>query len=122
MIIAVPLSDQNGMVSAVCEHFGSAPFYGIYDVTSKQLDIVSNANMEHEHGQCRPTDIFTDHVIEAVVCNGIGGRAVRKLDALGIAIYMAGQAPSIEVAIERFEKGELKKVDHKMACEGHDCH
>ena len=35
-------------------HFGSAPYFTIYDTDSKALEVVNNANSHHEHGTCNP--------------------------------------------------------------------
>ncbi|ARM30720.1 NifB/NifX family molybdenum-iron cluster-binding protein [Prosthecochloris sp. HL-130-GSB] len=122
MIIAVPLNEQAGFGSSVCEHFGSAPYYGVFDTGSGELSVVENVNSEHVHGQCRPADMFTDNRVDAVVCNGIGGRAAAKLQAHGIEIHIAGLAPNMKEAADRFVRGETRKMDTRNFCEGHDCH
>jgi len=40
--IFFPLLDDNGNDSKISEHFGHAPFFGVYDVENKELKIIEN--------------------------------------------------------------------------------
>ncbi len=122
MKVITPLDENEGILSKVCEHFGSAPFFAISDTESGDVTIIDNSNSHHEHGQCTPADLFTGMGIDAVVCNGIGARAASRMQASGIDIYMAGFASTLEDALSRFKAGSLTRVGPKQACEGHDCH
>jgi len=122
MKIIIPLDENNGLGSKVCEHFGSAPFYGIVETGTGAVEIIENANMHHDHGQCTPADAFATVGAGAVVVNGIGARAAARLQSLGIDIYMAAKAPTLAEAIDRFSNGSLQKVGPQKACEGHGCH
>lgn len=122
MKIIIPLDEQNGLGSRLCEHFGSAPFYGVVETETGKVEIIDNANMQHDHGQCTPADSFAGLGVTAVVLNGIGARAAARLQSLGIDIYMASMAPTLADAIERFGNGSLKKIEARQACEGHGCH
>ncbi|MEE9906068.1 NifB/NifX family molybdenum-iron cluster-binding protein [Chlorobium sp.] len=122
MKIIVPLDENNGGISKVCDHFGSAPFFAVADTENGAFDIIENGNSQHDHGHCTPADAFTGMGIKAVICNGIGARAAARLQETGIDIYMAGLARTVEDALERFGTGTLNKVGPKQACAGHDCH
>ena len=122
MKIIIPLDENNGLGSKVCEHFGSAPFFGVVESESGQVEITGNPNMHHDHGQCTPADAFAETGAGAVIVNGIGARAAARLQSLGIDIYMAAQAWSLADAIESFGNGALQKVGPQTACEGHGCH
>ncbi|ACF46572.1 MAG: NifB/NifX family molybdenum-iron cluster-binding protein [Prosthecochloris sp.] len=122
MKVITPLDENEGALSKVCEHFGSAPFFAVSDTETGTIEIIVNGDSHHDHGQCTPADAFTGMGVDAVVCNGIGARAAARLQASGIDIYMAGFASTLEDALNRFKGGALKKVGLKQACEGHDCH
>ncbi|MBF0585428.1 NifB/NifX family molybdenum-iron cluster-binding protein [Prosthecochloris sp. N3] len=121
-MIAVPLNNRDGLASTVCEHFGSAPYYALFHPETQQLEIVDNPNSEHVHGQCRPADVFTGNGVQAVICNGIGGRAASKLHAHGVEIYIAGMAATAGEALERYTSGKARKMDARSVCGGHECH
>ncbi|MBN1928795.1 MAG: NifB/NifX family molybdenum-iron cluster-binding protein [Chlorobiaceae bacterium] len=122
MKIIIPLDENDGLGSRVCEHFGSAPFFGVVQSESGQVEIIGNPNMNHEHGQCTPADAFAGTGAGAVIVNGIGARAAERLQSLGIDIYMAAQVETLADAIERFGNGELQKAGAQAACQGHGCH
>ncbi|HHE31196.1 MAG TPA: dinitrogenase iron-molybdenum cofactor biosynthesis protein [Chlorobaculum parvum] len=122
MKIIIPLDENNGAGSRVCEHFGSAPFFGVVQTEPAQVEIIVNPNMHHDHGQCTPADAFAETGADAVIVNGIGARAAARLQSLGIDIYMAAHAQTLAEAIERFSSGALQKVGPQTACEGHGCH
>jgi predicted Fe-Mo cluster-binding NifX family protein len=122
MKVVVPLSEQASLNSAVCEHFGSAPFFAVADTEAGSFDIISNMAMNHEHGQCTPADLFSGNGVEAVLCNGIGARAASKLQMLGIDVYLAADAPTLEDALARFSNGTLARMTVEQSCQGHDCH
>ncbi len=119
MIIAVPLDNQAGWTSFVCDHFGSAPYFGIVDLETGTVDIISNSNSHHEHGQCSPISALSGREVHVVICNGIGGGAINKLRMMGIDVWHGGQAPTLEEAITRFKAGQLGRMELQHACQGH---
>jgi len=122
MKVVIPLNEPAGSPSSMCEHFGSAPYYAVADTETATFEITANGNSHHDHGQCTPADVFAGMGVNAVICNGIGARAASKLQMMGIDVYMAGLAPTLEEALKRFGAGTLIKVTAQQACQGHDCH
>ncbi|TCD47137.1 NifB/NifX family molybdenum-iron cluster-binding protein [Chlorobium sp. N1] len=122
MKVVLPLEEKNGMASAMCEHFGSAPFFAVADSDTDAVVIIANPNSDHVHGQCTPADAFAGMGADAVICNGIGARAATKMQMVGIGVYLADGSPTLADALGRFKAGELVKVTAEQACQGHDCH
>ncbi len=122
MIVAVPLETSEGLDSLICEHFGSAPLYAVCDTQSGRLQIVDNANKGHVHGQCSPIDVFSQNNIEAVLCKGIGARAIGKLKMLNIDVFVAGGLSTLSEALESLKRGTMRKVANQDACQAHGCH
>ena len=58
MKICVPSLSPNDLESELSEHFGSAPFYIIYDTEKKAHEVVNNGDTEHQHGSCMPVDLL----------------------------------------------------------------
>ncbi len=54
MKICIPTETGEGKNAQVYGHFGSAPYFTIYDTDAQSIEIVDNANSHHEHGTCNP--------------------------------------------------------------------
>ena len=122
MILAIPTENMRGDLSDVYGHFGSAPFYAFYNSTDEKLDFVDNGNKGHEHGQCQPVNELKEKNVEAVICGGMGLRAINNLNSLGIKVYYAENAGTVKEIVKMFKNGELKELLPDMACQNHSCH
>jgi predicted Fe-Mo cluster-binding NifX family protein len=81
----VPLMDREGETSAVANHFGHAPYFGIYDAAGKKLRIVNNT-LNHT-GEKSPVDqIVEKHHPTVVYARGIGRRALTLFRERGVAV------------------------------------
>ena len=110
-----------GQEAKVYGHFGSAPCFTVYDTETDDCEIVDNSNQHHTHGTCNPIDALDGKDIEAVVCNGMGKRAVQKLNEAGIRTYKASGANVREV-IDKYRANELEEMTLENACHQHGCH
>jgi predicted Fe-Mo cluster-binding NifX family protein len=121
MKICMPVAEQNGMNSIVFGHFGSAPFFAIYDTESKSLAFVDNNESEHEHGQCMPVDAIRKTGAEAVLCRGMGMRAASLLIQAGIkACIVDGE--TVSEAIAQYNANKVSIINETNACNHHGCH
>ena len=84
MKICIPTETGDGKTAQVYGHFGSAPFFTIYDTDAKSIEVVDNANKHHEHGTCNPVAALRGRAVDVVVTGGMGARAVMMLNAQGI--------------------------------------
>jgi len=64
----MPVPEQNGMNSVIFGHFGSAPYFAMYDTEKKDVSFVTNNESEHEHGQCMPVGYLQKNGAEIVLC------------------------------------------------------
>lgn len=87
MKICIPTKTDSGHDAALSAHFGSAPFFTIYDTESKALESVKNQNQHHEHGRCSPRRAVANMGADAVVAAGLGQRALVGLNESGIKVY-----------------------------------
>ena len=69
MLICLPTQADAGAADTICDHFGSAPFFTLYDSESDQFTILKNKNDQHSHGTCHPLSQLMDHQIDGVVRN-----------------------------------------------------
>jgi predicted Fe-Mo cluster-binding NifX family protein len=121
MKICIPSESNEGKSSRLSDHFGSAPFFTIYNPDTGELDIVSNLNEHHQHGQCHPLSIIGVQNINAIICRGMGRRAVQALVDAGIKVYIS-TANTVGQSLTEFQEQKLAMMDLDGACRGHGCH
>ena len=121
MKLCIPTINDKGRLSELCDHFGSAPNFVIYDSDTDSFQNVANSNTEHEHGICHPMSNLEGLGIDAIVCKGIGRRALQKLHENEIKVYRADVRSADEVA-KSLAEAKLEEVTAQDACHGHDCH
>lgn len=120
MKICIAVAEAKGLESKLSAHFGSAPYFAIYDTESNELSCLSNANEHHKHGQCQPLQALHGLGIEVVISGGIGERAVAALNSAGIAVYRA-QRSSAAQALDALRSNALSLVTPEEACRKHSC-
>jgi predicted Fe-Mo cluster-binding NifX family protein len=121
MKLCMPTETNEGRAAHVYGHFGSAPYFTIYDTEKDHFEIVNNSNQHHAHGMCHPMNALMGKEINAVVCGGMGARAVQKLNEGGIKAYRAVPGTVADIA-EQFLKGGLEEITVTNACAQHGCH
>ena len=118
MLVCLPTNGKVGAADTICEHFGSAPFFTLYDSDSDGFTILKNKNAHHGHGTCHPLSQLVDHKIDGAVCQGMGRRPIGFLRQANIKVYYAG-SPQVADAIAKIKEGELMEIDPAQACAGH---
>lgn len=120
MKICIPTLTGDGADSKLSEHFGSAPFFIVYDADSGAISASANSNQHHSHGTCHPVSALGDAKIDAVICRGMGARAVLGLKQAGIRVY-ASDAQTVSQALEYLRRGALTELSGEGSCRGHGC-
>jgi len=121
MRLCIPTETPDGKSAQVFGHFGSAPFFTVYDTEKDTVEIIKNDNAHHAHGMCQPMAALNGKDIDAVVCGGMGARAVQMMNQGGVKAYRAIQGTVADVA-GKFSKGGLEEITVENACMKHDCH
>ncbi|MFA5146728.1 MAG: NifB/NifX family molybdenum-iron cluster-binding protein [Candidatus Omnitrophota bacterium] len=121
MRICVPTEDKEGLDGKVHGHFGSAKYFTIYDTEKKTLNVIDNTNAHHSHGTCHPIGVLGTASIDAVVCQGMGARAVQKLNESNIKAYQAS-GDTVADVVKKYERKELAEITPQNACAQHGCH
>lgn len=120
MKICIPTNGKNGIEETISEHFGRASTYTIVDLDTNEVNVVSNI-VNHESGQCHPTEVAVKEGIKIVLCAGLGRGALNALTSQGIDVYI-GASGTVKHAVESFKQGNLTKADRDTACAGHHGH
>lgn len=122
MRLCIPTTEETGLDARLSPHFGSAPFYTVADTASRSLSVLVNDHARHAHGQCEPTRSLTTQGIEAVVCRGLGRRALTGLRELGISVLIT-EAHTVGQALKDFDARKLHPLAEEDACGGsHEDH
>ena len=117
--VAIPVSEKNGMKSKTHAHFGSAPVYAIVETEGGEIEWYDNEEAEHTHGSCQPAGKLAQFHIDAVVCQGMGARAIDKLNGLGMKVYVNRRAATVEEVIEEIKQNRLTELSKEGACQQH---
>lgn len=120
MKICIPTQTNEGSKAKVCEHFGSAPYFTIYDTEKDDCETIDNFNQHHSHGTCYPMEALGSKNIDAVVCGGMGMRAIQGLNQSGIRIYRAAGV-TVEEVIKQYKANKLEEITQGNACAQHGC-
>ncbi|MBU1125887.1 MAG: NifB/NifX family molybdenum-iron cluster-binding protein [Candidatus Omnitrophica bacterium] len=121
MKICIPTQTDQGLNAEVHAHFGSAAYFTIYDTEKESIETIDNGNMHHAHGTCHPMKALGLKDIDAVVCAGMGARAVMGLNAAGIKAFRV-QGGSVSEVIKQFAQSTLEEITPDNACSQHNCH
>jgi len=121
MRLCIPTTTNDGKTAVVHSHFGSAPYFTIFDTATGDFEVIKNANQHHSHGTCHPMSALTGRKIDAVVCAGMGARAVQKLNEGGIKVYRSVSGIVVDIA-GQFLEGGLEEITVENACIQHKCH
>ncbi len=119
MKIAFPTQENIGLDSTVYNHFGSARFFIIVNDETNESEAIDNHDLNHAHGMCQPLAALGSNKVDAVVSGGIGGGALSKLNAAGIAVYR-GTEGTVSENLEMIKTGRLPEFSMKHACTGHE--
>ena len=121
MRVCIPTQTNAGHQAEAHGHFGSAPFFTIYDMEEDICEIVDNSDRHHAHGTRHPLGALDGKSIDAVICSGMGKRAIEKLNQAGIRVYRASDA-KVEEIVREYRTGGLEEITVANACGHHSCH
>jgi len=112
--IFFPLLDNNGEDSEISQHFGHAPFFGVYDIGKKELKIIEN-NLDHTDPSKSPIDQIEETVNPTTIfAKGIGGRAISLIAEKGMSLK-TGNYNTVKEVIENLDKleSQTQSCGHK---------
>ena len=118
MKLCVPVQKDEGLESCVCGHFGSAPFFILYDTKKQSRKTVNNTDQHHAHGACHPLSMLSGETIDVVLVGGIGARALQKFNSQGIRVFQSVEG-TVEENVDRFTKNTLLELTADNACMHH---
>lgn len=97
-------------------HLGRAPFLTVVDTDGGEVAVLENA--PHDGGHCHPTAVIDGRGVDAILCSGVGRRAVAALEGAGIRVLVT-QAQRVDEAVEALRRGAARALGASEACGGH---
>jgi len=117
MKVAIPSQGDTGLKEGISEHFGRSPNYTIIDTKTDKIEILNNTS-HHMGGVGYPPEILRDAGVEALICRGLGLRAIQMFKEEGIKVYV-GASGTVGDALESWKAGELSEASEEGACQQH---
>ena len=121
MNICIPIEKNEGLNSEVYGHFGSAPYFAVYNTQNKSLELINNGDQNHVHGQCNPIGALANISVDILVTGGIGARAIERLDSMGIRVCLISAEVTIQDVIKSHETDALREIQPGQGCNHHSC-
>lgn len=120
MKICFPVHSDEGINSIPFGHFGTAPMFIIIDSNTKDIKVVENGDLGHQHGMCQPLKALSGEIVDVVIVGGIGQGAISKLNDRGIKVLKAVPG-SIKDNLDSFNGGKLESFDINHTCSHDGC-
>jgi predicted Fe-Mo cluster-binding NifX family protein len=117
MRLCIPTDDDSGLDAPIAGHFGSAPYFTLVDSDTGTVEVVPNHHAHHRPGTCASADDLPARGVGAVLCVGLGRRALGRLQESGIAVFVTA-AGSAGPAVEAFRAGRVVPLARESACHG----
>jgi predicted Fe-Mo cluster-binding NifX family protein len=108
---------QGGMNDMVSPHFGRAPTFTVFDIETKEVEVLPNTS-EHMGGVKLAPEIVAEADAKIMLCSGLGPRAVQMFRQFGIEVFI-GAAGTAKDMISAWKAGLLQKATEENACSEH---
>jgi predicted Fe-Mo cluster-binding NifX family protein len=111
MKIAIPVEDNRGFDSEVCEHFGRAPFFAIVTLDGEaKIEIIPSPFTSHGPGEI--PKFLSEKGVDVILAMGIGRKAELFFNEFGIKV-VRGASGKVGNLIREFLEGNITSVDYK---------
>jgi predicted Fe-Mo cluster-binding NifX family protein len=116
--IAIPSELPGGLEARRSGHFGRCECFTLVDLEDGavgQVQVLTNA--PHTEGGCMaPVMALAEHMVDAIVVDGIGGRPLMGFNQVGIAVH-AGVGADVQTTVDAYLQGGLPIVGLEGACQ-----
>ncbi|MEZ5357796.1 MAG: NifB/NifX family molybdenum-iron cluster-binding protein [Candidatus Zixiibacteriota bacterium] len=119
MKACIPVESDSGPNARIAPHFGTAPFYALYESDSKSLRFATNKNPHKGHGACDPREKIGDADIDCILCASMGKRAIEKFGDQNIAIYKT-DAETLSELLPTIHSGNVTVLEPTVGCADHN--
>ena len=120
MKIALPVKSNTGLQEPIHDHFGSAPYFALYEPMGGTMEFVVNGHAVHEHGNCRPADALDGYNVKTVICRAMGRGAMNNLASKGIRVFLVPGGFDLEQSVAAYRTQSLPEMGAADLCAHHD--
>ncbi len=85
MKLLIALNENKGVYSTLSEHFGHCPFFAIYEIETKNLEIIKN-EIDHSNQNLNPVEQIMKFNPDIVFSKGIGQKAINLFNEKKVEI------------------------------------
>lgn len=89
-IIGIPIESDQGLQSKISGHFGKAPFYLLYDESTKTPKVIPNTS-NHYGGKEHPPVLLKNAGVGVVIVGNMGQNARKIFEKNNIKVYYGAQ-------------------------------
>lgn len=118
MRVCVPVAENKGLESVAYGHFGSAPYFLIYDLDKEEIKVIENDDLHHAHGMCQPLKALGGETVDAILVGGIGAGALMKLNNQGVRVYQVAEENVLQ-NVELLKANQLGEFTFDTSCGHH---
>ena len=121
--IAISTLDNNGLSSAVSEHFGRCAYFTLAEVEDnvvKSVTAVDNP-YAHQHGPGQIPAFIREQGANVMLVGGMGRRAVGFFEQYGIDVA-TGATGTVQQAIQAYLEGKLRGASPCAESQRHHGH
>ena len=120
MRITIPTEDDRGLEAKVASHFGRSAYLTTVNTETEEVYIRPNQG-HHFGGAVNPATAAKETGADAIVCTGLGIKALRYFSTAGIEVY-TGAEGTVRDVCESFRNGKLPRANEESACAGRHTH
>lgn len=117
MKICIPVLEENDLNSPVSAHFGQSRSFALIDDDTNDVTFVKNDGTHHG-GTVPPPQIIANSGADALLCGGLGVKAVRMFEQLGVHVY-CNASGTVAEALNAYKAGKLPEATDANACQHH---
>jgi predicted Fe-Mo cluster-binding NifX family protein len=116
--VAIPSELPGGLEARRSGHFGRCDCFTMVDLIDGEVgEVQVLTNAPHTEGGCMaPVLALAEHMVDAIVVDGIGGRPLMGFNQVGIAVH-AGAGADVQSAVQAYVRGGLPEVGLEGACQ-----
>jgi predicted Fe-Mo cluster-binding NifX family protein len=118
--IAISANDNQGLESAVSNHFGRCPYFIIAEIeenTIKSVEVIENPFF-HSHRPGQVPGFIHSHNVNVMLTGGMGHRAVDFFLQYGIQ-PVTGAAGTVQQTLDRYLNGEISEAQPCAESQSH---
>jgi predicted Fe-Mo cluster-binding NifX family protein len=115
--LCIPTTSEAGLEGRLSPHFGKAPYLTVVDLETGRAEVLPNHRAHHEGGRCQPVELLAGLTVDAIVCRGMGQRALDRLRTTDVPVFRT-DAWTVADAVREYRSGGVSRMTHEE-CEHH---